>query len=56
MRPVVFVFLIVQILVPLRLHLYEGDVKWTEYGHKFSWRMKLRTKRVCDVSFGCTFH
>lgn len=33
-----------QVLVPLRHWLYPGDVHWTEEGHRFSWRMKLRTK------------
>jgi hypothetical protein len=31
--------------VPLRHHLYPGDVSWTEEGHRFSWRMKLRSKQ-----------
>ncbi|MEM9458777.1 MAG: HTTM domain-containing protein [Myxococcota bacterium] len=35
---------LVQLLVPLRHHLYPGNVAWTEEGHHFSWRMKLRTK------------
>ncbi len=30
--------------LPLRHHLYAGDVAWTEQGHRFSWRMKLRSK------------
>ncbi len=34
----------VQVLVPLRHFLYPGDVNWTEEGHRFSWRMKLRSK------------
>jgi hypothetical protein len=34
-----------QILFPLRHHLYPGDVAWTEEGHRYSWRMKLRDKR-----------
>lgn len=34
-----------QLLFPLRHYLYPGDVHWTEEGHRFSWRMKLRTKR-----------
>jgi len=34
-----------QILVPLRHVLYPGNVSWTEEGHRFSWQMKLRTKR-----------
>jgi vitamin K-dependent gamma-carboxylase len=33
-----------QLLVPLRHHVYPGDVNWTEEGHRFSWRMKLRDK------------
>ena len=33
-----------QLLVPLRHLAYPGDVNWTEEGHRFSWRMKLRDK------------
>ena len=35
-----------QVLFPLRHWLYPGDVAWTEEGHKFSWRMKLRDKQA----------
>lgn len=34
-----------QMLFPLRHWLYPGDVAWTEEGHEFSWRMKLRGKQ-----------
>lgn len=34
-----------QLLIPLRHWVYPGDVAWNEEGHRFSWRMKLRTKR-----------
>jgi hypothetical protein len=34
-----------QLLLPFRHYLYPGDVDWTEEGHRFSWRMKLRDKR-----------
>ncbi len=37
-------YLAFQMLVPLRHWLYPGDVMWTEEGHRFSWRMKLRDK------------
>lgn len=37
-------YLAVQLLVPLRHLLYPGPVAWTEEGHQFSWRMKLRNK------------
>jgi hypothetical protein len=30
--------------MPLRHFLIPGDVAWTEEGHRFSWRMKLRAK------------
>lgn len=36
---------ILQLAVPLRHFLYPGVVHWTEEGHRFSWHMKLRTKR-----------
>ncbi len=44
-------YLLIQILLPLRHHLYPGDVAWTEEGHRFSWRMKLRDKQGSAVFF-----
>ena len=38
------VYLVVQLLFPLRHYLYPGNVSWTEEGHNFAWHMKLRTK------------
>ena len=32
------------LLYPLRHHLLEGPVAWTEEGHRFAWRMMLRWK------------
>lgn len=37
-------FLFIQLLLPLRHHLIEGDVLWTEEGHRLSWRMMLRKR------------
>lgn len=37
-------FLFVQLLLPLRHHFIEGDVLWTEEGHRLSWRMMLRER------------
>jgi len=37
-------FALLQLFLPLRHYLYPGDVSWTEEGHRFSWRMKLRDK------------
>ena len=48
-KAILFVFMVwfsVQILVPLRHVLYPGNVSWTEEGHRFSWRMKLRSKKA----------
>lgn len=47
------VFLNIQLLMPLRHWLYPGDVAWTEEGHYFSWRMKLRDKQA-ETSFAIT--
>lgn len=35
------IWLIIQILVPLRHLLYPGNTAWTRDGHRFSWRMRL---------------
>ena len=35
----------IQILMPLRHHLYPSNVAWSEEAHLYSWRMKLRSKR-----------
>lgn len=34
-----------QIAMPLRHHLYPGNVSWHEQGHRYAWQMKLRQKR-----------
>jgi hypothetical protein len=41
---VLVLYAAVQVAVPLRHWLYPGDVAWTEEGHRFAWRMKLRDK------------
>ena len=41
----VSIYLILQVLIPLRHWVYPGAVQWTEEGHRFSWRMKLRDKQ-----------
>ncbi len=37
-------YLIIQIALPLRHYFIEGDVLWTEEGHRLSWRMMLRSR------------
>lgn len=44
------VYCLLHLLIPLRHHLYPGNPSWTEDGHQFSWRMKLRNK-TGDVVF-----
>lgn len=54
-------YLVVQALLPFRHVLYPGNVSWTEEGHRFSWHMKLRSKRgllkvfVTDPATGRTW-
>ena len=43
-------FLFIQFILPLRHHLIEGNVLWTEEGHRLSWRMMLR-KRDGFINF-----
>lgn len=51
-------YLIIQLLLPLRHHFIEGDVLWTEEGHRLSWRMMLRERngfihiRIKDLKTG----
>jgi len=37
-------YCVVQVLAPLRCHLYGGDVLWHEQGMRFSWRVMVRAK------------
>ena len=45
LKLVITVWVLGQVLIPLRHWAYDGDVAWTEEGHHFSWRMKLRSKK-----------
>lgn len=38
------IFCLANVTIPLRHHFFKGDVTWTEEGHRYSWRMMLRTK------------
>lgn len=38
------IYFLFQILLPLRHWFYEGNVHWTEEGHRLSWHMMLRAK------------
>lgn len=37
-------YFLVQVILPLRHHAIDGDVLWTEEGHRLSWRMMLRSR------------
>ena len=38
------VYFVIQVFLPLRHHLIQGDVLWTDEGHRLSWRMMLRAR------------
>jgi len=38
------VYVLVQLVLPLRHWLFDGYVSWTEQGHNVAWHMKLRSK------------
>lgn len=44
------VYATIQVALPLRHHLYPGDVAWTEEGGRFAWRVML-TEKVGDAVF-----
>jgi len=37
-------WLLLQVLIPVRHLVLPGEVAWNESGHRYSWRMKLRSK------------
>ena len=37
-------YFVIQVLLPVRYHLYPGNVHWTEEGHRMAWKMMLRGK------------
>ena len=41
---IVMIFLIIQIIFPLRFVLYPGNLFWNEKGYRFSWRVMLMEK------------
>lgn len=47
------VYVLLQILLPLRHFIIPGNPSWTEEGHRFAWHMKLRDKDA-DATFTLT--
>lgn len=43
--PLLSIYLVLQLLLPLRHWVYPGNTSWTEKGSRFSWRMKANTKK-----------
>ncbi|MEL6276311.1 MAG: HTTM domain-containing protein, partial [Bacteroidota bacterium] len=43
--PSLVVLFSIHISLPLRHHLFASNVAWSEEGHRYSWRMMLRSKR-----------
>lgn len=42
--PLVIIYILIQLFLPMRHLFYPGNPSWTEEGHKFAWHMKLRSK------------
>ncbi len=40
----ILVLMLIHLVLPLRHLLFPGQVTWTEEGHRYAWRMMLRTK------------
>ena len=49
-KSILVILLILQLFIPLRHNLYEGELFLTEQGYKFSWRVMLVEKKG-NISF-----
>ena len=47
----VIIFILLQILIPLRHFTILGNVSWTDESHNFAWHMKLRDKDTYEIVF-----
>ena len=48
MKPILFGLILlfsINLLLPLRHWAFNSDVTWSEEGHRYSWRMMLRSKQ-----------
>ena len=43
------IIILIHLTVPLRHHFFDNVVAWSEEGHRYSWRMMLRSKRGYGV-------
>ena len=41
---ILILYFSIHLILPLRHHLFKGQVSWTDEGHRLAWRMMLRTK------------
>lgn len=48
------IYILVQILIPFRHHLYPGNVQWGDEGYYFSWLMMGRSKGTATAKFTAT--
>jgi len=46
LKPALCAFVVWQLVMPFRHHLYPGHVAFTREGHLFSWRMKLNNRQL----------
>jgi len=44
LKPLLVLFVILQLLIPFRYLAYPGHLFWTEQGYRFSWRVMLMEK------------
>jgi vitamin K-dependent gamma-carboxylase len=56
---VFLIFVLFQLIIPMRSWLFPGDVYWTNEGYRMSWKMMMRTKngtvyfKVIDTATHC---
>lgn len=47
---ILHLYILAQILIPLRHFLHEGNNSWTEEAHRYSWQMMLRVKMAQEFA------
>jgi len=50
MRPLFISYIVVQLFLPFRHWLYQGNVLWNEQGYRFSWRVMV-VEKIGQVTF-----
>ena len=52
LKSAVILYLIIQVLIPLRHSFFKGDVSWNEQGFRYSWNV-MRVEKTGHIEYRC---